>query len=180
MTRQLTTGTILLLALTCSSAASAQTGGGIKAGVNFAKVSASDETPGSRIGAIAGVFLTIGVGSALAIQPEVLVSMQGSKFTFGTAKVDYVQVPVLLRIGSSSKSSVSVYGLVGPSFGVLVQDEGLTDDLERIDVGVTVGAGVTVSRLLVEARYTAGLVDFSKGATAYKNRVFSLMAGLHF
>lgn len=180
MKKQLIVSMMVVLALTSSTAAWAQVGGGIKAGVNFAKVSGSDEDPGQRIGAIAGAFLTIGMGSVFSIQPEVLFSMQGTKFSFGTAKVDYVQVPLLLRIGSSSKAGASVYGLVGPSVGLYVRDEGFTDDLKRTDVGLVVGAGVTVSRLLVEARYTAGLTEFSKGTTAYKHRVWSLMAGLHF
>lgn len=173
-------GLVVMLVLAYSTAAWAQVGGGIKAGVNFAKVSGSDSEPGQRIGAIAGVFMTVGLGSGLAVQPEVLFSMQGSKFTFGTAKVDYVQVPLLLRIGSNAKAGASVYGVVGPSLGLWVRDEGWTEDLKHSDFGLVVGAGVTVSRLLIEARYTAGLTDFSKGTTPYKHRVFSLLAGLHF
>ncbi len=181
MKKQLIVGMMVVaVALASSTAAWAQVGGGIKAGVNFAKVSGSDEDPGQRIGAVAGAFLTIGLGSVFAIQPETVFSMQGTKFSFGTAKVDYVQVPLLLRIGSSPKASASVYGLVGPSVGLYVRDEGFTDDLKRTDVGLVVGAGVTLSRFLVEARYTAGLTEFSKGTTAYKHRVWSLMAGLHF
>jgi hypothetical protein len=179
MKAQLIAGVVLLFALTWPSAAAAQVSGGIKAGVNFAKVSSSDETPGNRIGTTAGVFVTIGSG-LVAVQPEVLFSMQGSKFTFGTATVDYVQVPVLLRIGSSPKSGAGVYGLVGPSFGVLVRDEGWSEPLKRTDVGLVAGVGVTLSWFLAEARYTAGLSDFSKGSVAYKNRVFSLLAGLRF
>lgn len=181
MKKQVVVGALaLLLAVASSTAAWAQTGGGIKAGVNFAKVSGSDDEPGRRIGAIAGAFMTFGFGSGLAVQPEVLFSMQGSKFSFGTAKVDYVQVPLLLRIGSNSKAGASVYGLVGPSIGIWLRDEGWTDDIKRTDVGLAVGVGVTVSRLLIEARYTAGLTDFSKGTTVYKNRVISLLGGLHF
>ncbi len=180
MKRHLIVGMMVVLALASSTAAWAQVGGGIKAGVNFAKVAGSDEDPGRRIGAIAGVFMTVGLGSVFAIQPEVVFSMQGTKFSFGTAKADYVQVPLLLRIGSSSKAGASVYGLVGPSVGIYVRDEGFTDDLKRTDVGLVAGAGVTFSRLLVEARYTAGLTEFSRGTTAYKHRVWSLMAGLHF
>jgi hypothetical protein len=115
-----------------------------------------------------------------AAQPEVIFSMQGTKFAFGTATLDYVQVPILLRIGSSAKNKASLYGLVGPSFGLLVQDDNWDDPIERGDVGLVVGAGVTFSRLLAEVRYTAGLRDFSKGSNAYKNRVFSLMGGFVF
>ena len=170
---------VLVLALATSTAAWAQVGGGIKAGVNFASVSGADDDPDTRIGSMAGAFLTIGQG-LVALQPEVLFSMQGSKFTFGTAKVDYFQVPLLLRIGSSAKNKASVYGLVGPTFGVRIRDEGWDDPIKRSDVGITAGAGFTVSRLLIEARFTAGLTDFSEGTTAYKHRVWSILGGLVF
>lgn len=179
MTKHFLSGAMLIVALAMPASAWAQVGGGIKAGVNFAKVSGSDDDPGNRIGFTAGVFLTTNQG-LFALQPEVIFSMQGSKFTFGTAKIDYVQVPILLRIGSSAKNKASVYGLVGPSFGLLVQDENWSDPIDRSDVGLVVGAGVTITRLLVEARYTAGLTDFSKGAFAYKHRVFTLMGGFSF
>ncbi len=179
MKKQLLSGAVVILALATSSVAWGQTvSGGIKAGVNFAKVSGPDDD-GQRIGSIAGAFVTIGQG-LLAVQPEAIFSMQGTKFTFGTAKVDYFQVPVLLRIGSSAKNHASVFGLVGPSFGVRIRQEGWTDPIKRSDVGFVVGAGFTVSRLLVEARFTAGLTDFSEGTTAYKHRVVSLMGGFVF
>ncbi len=179
MKKQLFSSVVLLVVLTSSTAAWAQVGGGIKAGVNFAKVSGSDDDPGRRIGSTAGVFLTLGQ-KLVALQPEVIFSMQGSEFTLGTAKVDYFQVPVLLRIGSSAKNKASVFGLVGPSFGIRIREEGWDDPIKRTDVGLVVGAGFTVSRLLVEARYTAGLTDFSEGSGAFKHRVWSLLGGLVF
>jgi hypothetical protein len=180
MKKPFMTAIIMTLALATSTAAWAQTGGGIKAGVNFAQTSGSDDEPGRRIGAIAGLFATFAVAPAVAIQPEVLFSMQGTKLSTETASIDYIQIPLLLRIGSNSRAGASVYGVVGPSVGIYVRDDGWVDDINRTDVGLAVGVGVTVSRLLVEARYTAGLTEFSKGTVAYKHRVFSLMAGLHF
>lgn len=178
MKKQLLSAVILLIAF-AATPAYAQVGGGIKAGVNLAQVSGSDDDPDTRIGTIAGVFL-ITNQDLLAFQPEILFSMQGAKFTFGTAKADYVQIPLLLRIGSSSKNKASFYGVVGPSLGILVQDDFFEDAVERTDVGATFGLGATFSRVLVEARFTAGLKDFSKGSTAFKNRVFSVMGGFVF
>lgn len=180
MKKQFISGAMVIVALATSTTAWAQVGGGIKAGVNFARVSgAGDDDIGDRIGFTAGLFLTTNQG-LVALQPEVIFSMQGTKFDVETAKLDYVQVPVLLRIGTSAKSKASIYGMVGPSFGLLVQDDNWDDPIERADVGLVVAAGVTFSRLLAEARYTAGLTDFSKGSTAYKNRVFTLMGGFVF
>lgn len=180
MKKQIVAGMMLTVAMAVSTTAWAQTGGGIKAGVNFAKAAGGDDEPGRRIGAIAGVFATFGFAEVLAIQPEVLFSMQGTKLSTGDARVDYIQVPVLLRIGSPWRSGASVYALVGPSVGLYLRDEGWTDDIRRADVGLAVGVGVTVSRLLIEARYTAGLTEFSRGTVAYKHRVLSLLGGLHF
>ena len=169
---------MLVLALTSATTAWAQAGG-FKAGVNFAKVSGSDDHPGRRIGWTAGAFLVTNEG-LVAVQPEVIFSMQGTKFSFGTATVDYFQVPVLLRVGTGAKDKAGVFGLVGPSFGVRIREEGWSDPVKRTDVGLVVGAGFTVSRLVFEARYTAGLTDFSEGTTAYKHRVISLLGGFVF
>jgi hypothetical protein len=144
---------------------------------------------------VAGGFLTAGLAPLIAIQPEVLFSMQGSKLHVGpfgistdaTAKLDYVQVPVLLRIGNSGKDTASVYGLVGPTFGLLMRahQDGvdIKDQLKNTDVGVAVGVGVSLSRLFAEGRYTHGLTDLNKvekPSGANRNRVISIFVGLAF
>jgi hypothetical protein len=185
-------GSLLIVALTSSTSAWAQVGGGIKVGVNLATLSGfNDPTTSQRVGVVGGVFLTFGLAPMVAFEPEVLFSMQGSKLHFATsgtivssdvtAKLDYVQVPLLLRIGNSGKAGASLYAVAGPTFGFLASHEGITDELKSTDTGVVVGAGVTLSRLLLEGRYTFGLTDLNKGGTtAYKNRVLSLLAGVHF
>jgi hypothetical protein len=97
-----------------------------------------------------------------------------------TAKLDYIQVPLLLRIGNSGKSGASLYGVVGPTLGFLARSQGVTDQLKSTDFGLVGGLGVTVSRLLLEGRFTQGLTDFNKGGTIYKNRVLSLLIGVQF
>jgi hypothetical protein len=117
--------TIGLTAALLACAATAQAQGpsfGVKAGFNFADLSIKDSTdslqPNNRTGLVAGVFFIIPGGPVFAFQPEVLVSMQGAKFSDlgdrGTVKIDYVQVPLLARI----KPSASPVGLVvGPAIG---------------------------------------------------------------
>jgi len=191
MRKQFILGSMLIVALTSSTAAWAQVGGGIKVGVNLATLSGfNDASTTQRVGVMVGGFMTFGLAPMIAFEPEVLFSMQGSKLHFGTsgtivssdvtAKLDYVQVPLLLRIGNSGKAGASLYAVAGPTLGILVRNEGVADQLRRTDLGVVVGAGVTVSRLLLEGRYTAGLTDFNKGGTVYKNRVLSLLVGLNF
>lgn len=198
MRKRFIVGSTLMAVLACSTAAWAQVGGGIKVGVNLATVSGFNDSDGStsqRTGLVAGGFVTVGLIPLVAFQPEVLFSMQGTKLHFSgsgistdaTAKIDYIQVPLLLRIGNSGKAAASLYGLVGPTFGILArarQDgEDIKDELKDTDVGVVVGAGVSLSRFLIEGRYTYGLRDLNKvedPGGANKNRVISVLFGLIF
>lgn len=190
MRRRLLFGGMLIVTLTSSTTAWAQVGGGIKIGVNLATLSAfNDASTTQRVGVVVGGFATFGLAPIIAFEPEVLFSMQGSKLHFGTGtivssdvttKLDYIQIPLLLRIGNSGKAGASLYGVVGPTLGFLARKQDVAGQLKSTDFGVVVGAGVTVSRLLLEGRYTTGLTDLNKGGTVSKNRVLSLLAGVHF
>lgn len=157
MKTRLIFGGILIMALTCSTTAWAQTlGGGVKVGVNFATVSGINDpglTTSQRVGLVAGGFLTLTLAPMVAFEPEVLLSMQGTKLHRSgsgvsgdsTAKVDYVQVPLLLRLGPTGKDRASAYVVVGPTLGVLRQakeersgqpDEDFKDQLKSTGVGL--------------------------------------------
>ena len=198
MSRRFVFGGMLIVAVMSSTPAWAQVGGGIKVGLNLATVSGFNDPGGStsqRTGLVAGGFLTVGLAPMIALQPEVLFSMQGTKLhvsmsgvaTDATVKLDYIQVPVLLRLGNSGKAGASAYGVVGPTFGVLARaigdGEDIKDELKSTDVGLVVGAGVTLSRLLIEGRYTYGLTDLNKvkdPSGSNQNRVISVFIGLVF
>ncbi|MBP8273356.1 MAG: PorT family protein [Acidobacteria bacterium] len=178
--------------------ASAQVGGGVKVGINLSNVKGfNDDTTSSsqRTGLVAGGFMTFGLSPMLAFQPEVLFSMQGSKLHFSsngvdtnaTRKVDYLQIPLLLRIGTNSREHASVYAIAGPTLGILVRatenGTNIKSSVKRTDVGVVAGVGVSITRLLLEARYTYDLVDFNKveqPSGAHKNRVVSFLVGVVF
>lgn len=187
------------MAILCTpTLASAQVSGGIKAGINLANVKGFNDNTAStsqRTGLIAGGFLTFGLSPVIAFQPELLFSMQGTKLHFSnsgvdtnaTRKLDYLQLPLLLRIGTNSKDHASVYAIAGPTIGVLIRatDNGtnVKSSFKRSDVGVVAGVGVTLTRVLLEARYTFDLVDFNKVATpsgSHKNRVVSFLVGVTF
>jgi outer membrane protein with beta-barrel domain len=203
MRRRFTFVGIPLVALLYATTASAQVGGGIKVGLNFATISGFNDPGDStsqRTGLVAGGFLTFGFAPMIAFQPEVLFSMQGTKFRFtdsgvdtdASAKIDYIQVPLLLRIGSSGKGAAGLYGLVGPTFGKLQSakqsvagepEVDFKDELKSTDMGLVVGVGFTLSRLLLEGRYTHGLTDLNKttdSGSTNKNRVLSVLVGLQF
>ncbi len=139
--------------------------------------------------------MTFGLSPMIAFQPEVLFSMRGTKLHFSssgvstdaTRTVDYVQVPLLLRVGNSTRDHASLYAIAGPTLGMLVRarQDGvdIKSDLKRTDIGMVVGAGVTLTRVLFEARYTFDLQDLNKveaPSGKHKNRVVSFLIGLVF
>ena len=188
----LVAGFVVIASLVATGTGWAQNiGGGVKIGVNFATVSgdigATDKS--IRTGAVFGAFLTVPRGATVAFQPEFLYSMQGVKGKDGgtefTAQIDEFQIPLLLRVGRNSG-----HFLVGPSIGFITRakfksgsdEEDFKDDLKKADVGILVGAGVTINRFLIEGRYTAGMTnlndDDSEGDN--KSRVFSVLVGVGF
>lgn len=190
-----TTLALAVALLVSAGTAHAQTSFGVKAGLNLANLSIdeADDTfePENRTGFVAGVFVTMRGGGIFAFQPEVLISSQGAKFSdavdSGTAKIDYLQVPLLARLGPSNVGIV-----VGPSIGYrikaklsgggLTSDEDFSDQIERMDVGLVAGVTGDIGRLVLDGRYTWGLTNIEKEATAEKtkNRVISLTVGLRF
>ena len=57
------------------------------------------------------------------------------------------------------------------------------NDLKKLDVGGVAGVGVTLTRVLLEARYTFDLADLNKvqaPSGPHKNRVISFLIGLVF
>lgn len=185
------------LVVATPAASWAQVSGGIKAGINVANINGFNDPgtdPSQRTALTGGVFMTFGVTPMIGIQPEVLLSMQGSKLHFSsggvqsdaTAKLDYIQIPIQVRIGNSARDKASFYALAGPTIGILVRanQEGVDfkDDVKSAQVGLTGSVGVTLTRFLIEARYTQDLNDFNKASTgtSQKNRVASFLIGFVF
>jgi hypothetical protein len=186
----------LCLLLGSGSVASAQGGGGVLIGVNFADINFSDgDAPESdyRTGLAAGFFLNLPLGGTFSLQPEVLYSQKGTKFeeAGGEASIelDYLDIPVLARVASGS-SGFALF--VGPSFGFKVRarakgedfdgtelSEDIGDEVETLDVGLVLGAGFQTPRVFIDGRIQVGLSNVNKGEPeeTLKNRVFSIMLG---
>jgi Outer membrane protein beta-barrel domain len=98
---------------------------------------------------------------------------------------------VLLHLDVLQRRSGSVFLIAGaaPAFNVHAsyEDQGVaedvTRDIEDLDIGLVVGAGVESRVVSVDARYTWGLRSaFHDGELdgTFKNRTFTLMVGLRF
>lgn len=176
---------------------------GFKAGVTAARLPgltdavevAVDEE--SRWGGTGGVFVTLPLNDLVAFQPEALYVVKGATLAAGprsTLSFDtrYLEIPLFFRFGRSSRR---LYFLAGPSVGFRLAAEArevvdgvtetrdVSDQIKRVDVGVSFGAGANLGRFLVEGRWTEGLRDAESGDrfdTAVRHRVLAMLAGFRF
>ena len=104
-------------------------------------------------------------------------------------RIDYLQVPVLLRVnaGSSSANGVAAYGIVGPAIELKIADElqGITldDGFEGADVSLVFGGGIEAARIILEARWEKGLRRINNNFsdfTEIKKQAFTILFGIRF
>lgn len=196
----------VLVLLLAAGSAQAQVTVGAKGGVNFASFSGDDaEDAGTLTGFNGGIFLQIGAGRFVTIQPEAVYSMQGAEFdedgTSFDLKVNYVQVPVLARVTFAGMgTSVRPHFLLGPyvAFKLGCDFEGDdasvecdADELQAIgipevkstDFGLVFGAGLafgmTRGEFFVDGRLVQGLTNvFDVEDSDVKNEVWQINAGI--
>ena len=186
------------LVLGTSTTALAQAG--LVVGVNFATIEYNDpDAPefDRRTGFAAGIFQNIRLGDYVSVQPEALYSQKGAKLQEGggetTIEVDYLDVPVLVRVSGGRGGGLVVFG--GPSFGFKLrarakgefdgesEEVDIGDEVEDFDLGVVAGAGIGSARYFLDVRYQWGLSDADKDQTddtEVKNRVISIFLGFRF
>ncbi|KUG06125.1 porin family protein [Solirubrum puertoriconensis] len=165
---------------------------GVKGGVNIARLAegfdeTSDNYTFDKAGPHLGAMLEYSLGQRWALQPEVLVSWQGSgynqlTFSLGPAPIQeeavrkvrltYLNVPVLAKLRLGQVFSVQA----GPQAGVLLSgrlkgrlssseevDRSVTDAYKRLDVGLTGGIAASFQPgLQLSARYYYGLLDVAR------------------
>lgn len=163
---------------------------GVKAGLNVANLTGDVSNNKSLAGAQVGVFARFSVLDMLAIQPELLYSMQGMKVddgeTSGDIKNNYIQVPVMVKF-------YPIMGLnfqAGPQFGFLASSkadgEDIKDYMKKMDFALNLGAGYdTDFGLGIDARYSIGLSNVLDsemlfGDAKAQNGVFSVAVSYSF
>lgn len=192
---------------------------GFKLGPSFATLSGVEDALGdevdapgvsvsstTRSGLAAGAFYRLGFGPA-SLQAELMYvqkggGVEGTDPDFGTGELtlelDYVEIPVLLRLAIPAGMLLRPYVYGGPAVAfevgcqARITFDGLSisgdcdDDFDRrtVDVGMMFGGGVGlpvgVGRILLEARYNVGLVnlpDDPEDGPDVKNRALNVLAG---
>lgn len=156
------------LALLLAAPASAQTQFLVKGGLNTAFF-VGDDAAGTdpRLGFVGGAGLRFDVSPSLAVQVEALYSQEGARESdgSGTYELDYLDVPILLRLGApiGRVADAGLYG--GVQLGIPLRAEFDPDfgpaeeEQTRTDVGVALGADYGSGPISIDARYVIGLVD---------------------
>jgi outer membrane protein with beta-barrel domain len=177
---------VAAVVLGSASSAAAQ-GGGIKFGPTFTEFSSDALEWKNRTGIHAGLFFGGNRDGLLGLQSELNWIRKSSESDRGAIRIDYLQVPVLLRlnIGSRSSSGPIVYGLGGPAVDIKIADEidGVTIDngFEGVDVTMIVGGGFEVARIVVEGRWDKGfrrINNLFSDVIEIKKQTFSVLIGI--
>ncbi|MDQ3419888.1 MAG: PorT family protein [Acidobacteriota bacterium] len=183
---------------------------GLKAGVNVASVVFDGDPSGGynerRVGFLAGGFAVLPVSGPVAVQIEALFSQKGAKISVedesleATLELDYLDVPVMLRVQGPVLGNNRLHFFGGPSVAFRTGSrsklsdqsfefaqgsiDNIEDSIEPFDLGIVAGAGLDIGRrVVVDARYSWGLSTINKDTSAgieMKNRLFSIMAGVRF
>lgn len=193
LTRIASVGVLALLAIAGSStpAAAQGVGVGFKIGPTFADFTSDVLDFDKRTGWHAGLFVGGNRDGVAGWQTEFNwlrrrgnVSPGGNDFS-----IDYLQIPIFLRLnaGTNSKNGFAIYGIGGPAFAFKIADEinGVTidDAFEGTEIGLVLGAGLEITRLILEGRYEWGFRKINKNFSTteeIKTRSFTVMAGIRF
>jgi len=184
---------------------SAQSGFGIRAGINFANQNISVDGIGdldtdSKGGLDVAILYNAAFESGFAIQPEIHYAQSGYKgeITINNltqevvAELNYVQVPILFKfdvLGVTDNISLSPF--IGPyvALGVTgdVQDIEIDwdEDYNRLDYGGVLGVMLQFTPgFFVDARYNFGLANIAHDEDSdrieIKNAIFGLGVGFIF
>ncbi len=164
---------------------------GFKGGLSMTGVTGDDaDDYETKSGLAVGLFTNISLSGGLSIQPELLYVQKGAKLSDEsegsiTLKANYVEIPVLLKLGFGNNGPATPCLFVGPAFafsagsktnaegtllGVPVSVDIDNSNEESSDLGLVLGGGVDFSlgraKLTMELRYTAGLQPMWKDTRA--------------
>ena len=181
-------------------------------GLNFGKLIGENSSAaeiygggekGSRIGIAAGAFAHLGISNIFAIEPQFLYSQKGGKYKdIDPAlndrlilKIDYIEVPVIVRVYIPPIPVVKANVFGGGYFGLntvadykyketgYVESGNIEDivgvNAENIDYGLVFGAGAAypISKVIVrlDLKYSLGKIWDSPPDDDIKNGVFSII-----
>ena len=179
---------LLLLTVFSLAAADAQVQFGVKAGANFSTFTGDVSGAKMKVGFHGGALVALPLFSEFSLQPEVMFSGQGTKFSesgfTATWNANYINVPVLFKYNNPT----GFFAETGPQLGFLMSakakvsgqdDVDLKDQLNSTDFSWAIGVGylIKTANIGIDARYNIGLSNIAKdsgGGGSAKNSVFQV------
>jgi hypothetical protein len=195
------------VALAVPFPASAQVSFGVQGGLSLASLSGDDaegELEDTRTGFNAGAFVELPLADIIWLVPGAYYVQKGatSDGVVDQLSIDYLEVPLLLRVGVSERDPIGVNLFLGPTFAYQLKCEfelgNVTRDCEdstasnfditkSFDFGLMVGGGVSFAvsegvALLANAFWDLGLtsIDESAADQDIKNEAILLNVGFLF
>jgi hypothetical protein len=196
------------IAVTPTAAQTKKVHFGVTGGANFATWTGSDVGSGAkrRTGFTGGGMVTMHLSPAAAVQTGLRYSQEGTGADLGSGisgsfKVDYLRVPLYLKVGTKLQGTTPIYPhlYAGPAVGFKVRckveassgsqsaeadcdDPSIQAKVKSTDFGLHFGAGVDIGHFNLGGRYELGLtsIDDSGGGADIKNSVLAVVAGYDF
>ncbi len=157
-------------------------------------------SPSARSGFAAGVSVQGQLSPNLSLGPEAVFIEKGYRSTVGgvtgTFKLNYIEVPVLLRLGAGA-GTTRLFVLGGPSIAFKLScssdlstgsgsiggdcSSSTNNNIKSADFSVMFGAGVSVNALSLSARYDLGLTDVYNNTSdnvSYRNHALLILGGV--
>ena len=176
---------ILCLSLTFVSAQ--DFGFGVKGGINIASVGGTSfglGGLGSKVSFHIGGVAEVPISDKIAVQPELLYSSQGTKWTFideENLKLDYINLPILGKYYILDGLSAEAGPVVGFLLSTNAEDK---DDYNSLDVAFAIGGSYKLNEnIFFSLRYNKGITNINNTdvtSVTNQNNVFQISAGYAF
>lgn len=134
---------------------------GVKAGFNFANFSGNDADDFNVLTSFhAGLVAEMHLMDALSVQPEFLYSVQGAKTKDENYKLNYLNLPVMLKLYFTDSFNVHA----GPQIGLLISESDSFTTFESTTYDLGFAGGIEfffADNFSAQARYNAGTTKVS-------------------
>lgn len=149
-------------------------------GMTVASITKWDED--ARIGMVAGAEFEYQATDMFSITAGALYSMQGSKNSNYTTKLDYINIPILANVYVAKGLAVKLG--IQPGFNVNSEYTSgnatqQNNDFKSVDLSLPVGLSYEINNFVIDGRYNFGMTkvaDWTDG----KNSVFQFTIGYKF
>ena len=182
----------VFMAMTASGAFAQGIGIGIKGGWLFPEFETDSLAFDKKTGWQVGMFLGGNRPGLIGAMVEINYGKKGAEVSAdGDFDTTFLSVPLLLRVnaGSSSRSGVAGYFVIGPQFDWLLEtdlfEDSIKDNTKGFEFNLAVGGGLEITRFIVELRYIKGLTSIDDdldlaGFEDLKTQSWAILFGFRF